>query len=133
MGCFTYYAANKILDHVHRNASWTMPANLYACLFTANPGKAGSLTNEVTGGSYARVNVGSGKWGAAATGAITNSAGSIAFPTATANWGTVTYFGLADASSGGNLLWFAPLANAEVINTGGQLTLPTSSVTYTLD
>lgn len=43
----------------------------YCALFTANPGTTGSATNEVTGGSYARVAI---SWGAASNGVIVGTA-----------------------------------------------------------
>lgn len=40
------------------------------------------------------------------------------FPTATANWGTVTHIGLFDASTSGNLLFHRALAASKVVNDG---------------
>ncbi len=85
----------------------TAPTNTYVALFTANPTNAGGGT-EVTGGSYARVAVASSGW-SALTGtsptAISNSA-QITFPAATASWGTIIGWGLYDASTAGNLLFW---------------------------
>lgn len=91
----------------------------YLALFTADPGEAGSLAAEVTGGAYARVLV---EWDAAATdggGATTKAmTADETFAEATADWGEVTHFGFADAASAGNLRWSAPLDVAKTILSG---------------
>ena len=96
----------EILDHVLGNAAYTAPANIHVALFTAAPTDAGGGT-EVTGGSYARVSVTNNatNFPAAASGLKQNGT-AITFPTATADWGTVVAFGLFDAGSGGNLLYW---------------------------
>ncbi len=39
---------------------------------------------------------------------------------ATADWGTITHFGIFDASSGGNLLFHGALTESRTVNSGGQ-------------
>jgi hypothetical protein len=69
---------------------------VYAALFTADPGATGSVTGEVSGGSYARVAI---SWGAASNGVITGTA-SINVPVGT----TITFAGVCSGSTGANLL-----------------------------
>lgn len=98
------YLENKMLDHVFGNTPYTAPATIYVALHTADPTEAGSV-GEVSGGSYARV---------ALTNNTTNfpnaSAGSKAngvsatFPTPTVDWGSVSYWTMWDAPTGGNCL-----------------------------
>jgi len=57
MDAKTNYLEDAVLNAVLRNVSFTSPATVYVGLFTADPGEAGSLANEVSGGSYARVSV----------------------------------------------------------------------------
>lgn len=95
------YLANKLLDHVLRNVSYTPPATVYLALYTSNPTAADTGT-EVSGGSYARVAV---TFAAAATRATSNSA-VIDTPSASASWGTPTHYGIRDAAAAGNLLFF---------------------------
>lgn len=59
----------------------------FGCLFTADPGTTGSVTGEVTGGTYARVSM---AWGAASASAITGTP-TFNVPAST----TVTFFGVA--------------------------------------
>lgn len=123
------YLENKFIDWLLRGQSFTAPTNVYVALFTAAPSDAGGGT-EVSGGSYARVQVASalanwaGTQGAgttaasSGTGGQTSNNGAVTFPAPTANWGVVTHFGIFDASSGGNLLYWAPLTVSKTVNNG---------------
>jgi hypothetical protein len=113
---------------VLRNTAYTVPLTIYVGLYTAAPSDAGGGT-EVTGGSYARVQVGpsttawnatqGGTAGASSgTGGQTANAADITFPAPSANWGTVTHFGIFDAVSAGNLLFHAALTTSKVVNSG---------------
>jgi hypothetical protein len=128
MSDFSNYLENKLVDHIFRATAYTMPTTVYVALYTATPSDAGGGT-EVTGGSYARVQVGpstttwnatqGGTAGASSgTGGQTANAADITFPAPTANWGVVTHFGLFDAVSAGNLLFWAALAASKTINGG---------------
>lgn len=106
------YLENAMINAVLRNTTYTSPATVYLALYTTDPTEADTGT-EVSGGSYARQSV---AFSAPSDGATSNS-GDITFPTATANWGTITHVGLRDASSGGNLLYYAALAASKTVNT----------------
>jgi hypothetical protein len=127
-GC-TDYLANKLIDLIFRGQAYTWPATVYEALFTAAPTNAGGGT-EVSGGSYARValtpslaNI-SGTQGAGTTvassgtlGKISNN-GALTFPAPSANWGTIVAAGEYDASTVGNLLFYAPLNTSKSILSG---------------
>lgn len=112
------YLENKLLDHVLGNSAYTAPATVYVALFTVAPTDAGGGT-EVSGGGYARVAVTNNltNWPAASGGAKSNGT-DITFPEATGNWGTVVAFGIFDAASGGNLLYWGDLTQSKTISTG---------------
>lgn len=83
-------------DHWFRSTSVAKPTAITVHLFTAAPGEAGGGT-EVSGGSYAPVNVNpsDANWSAAsATDGLTDNVSAITFPAPTANWGVVTSFGI---------------------------------------
>jgi len=84
----------------------------YIGLYTSVPTDAGGGT-EVTGGSYARVNGTAGFGAAPAAGAVANSV-AITFPQATAAWGTITAFGIFDAATAGNLLYWGTIGSVVV-------------------
>jgi len=113
MAEFSDYLENKIIDHMLRNQAYTPPATIYLALFTTATDDAGGGT-EVSGGAYARQAV---SLSAASGGASENSA-DITFPTATADWGTVTHVALMDALTGGNMLLHSPLDASKTVNNG---------------
>jgi hypothetical protein len=111
-GSFSDYLAPRILDHVLRNTAYTAPATVYLALSTTVPTDAGSFT-EVTGGNYARQSI---AFSAAASRQIANS-GTVTFPTALTDWGTILGWGLYDASSSGNLLFHGEMLSTPRLTT----------------
>lgn len=127
------YLENKVLDHILGNTSYSPPGTIYFGLFTAAPSDAGGGT-EVTGGSYARV----GKTNNTtnfpnASGGSKSNGTDVTFPTATASWGTVTHVGVFDASSAGNLLYWAPLTAPVTIPNGGSLLFSAGQLVFNED
>lgn len=139
MAAFTDFMENKIIDWLFRAqaigitgasaGAGSGPTTLYVGLLTATPTDSTAGT-EVSGGSYARVSVTSalGAWDntqaassaavSSGTGGTTRNQGTITFPAPTANWGTITGFGIYDASTAGNLLIYAALATSKTVNNG---------------
>ncbi len=115
--------------------STTPLTNIWMALYTAAPSDTGGGT-EVTGGSYARVNVAGSSFWTAVSGTsptqIANTA-AINFPTATADWGTVTHMGLLTASSGGTLLRWAALTASKVVQNGDTLSFAIGALVLTED
>lgn len=127
MAAMSNYLENALINATLRNTSYTSPSVVYVGLFTSDPTDAGSGT-EVSGGSYARK---AATFGAPSNGASTiNSA--IEFDQATGSWGTVTHFGIYDASTSGNLLYHGALTTSKVIDTGDVFKFATSALTVTL-
>jgi len=129
MGSFSDYLENKLLDHTFKNTAFTQPTNLYVALYTATPSDAGGGT-ECTGGAYARI-VCNG-WDAAASGALDNTS-AITFAQASAAWGTVTSFGIFDASAAGNLIVWGSLTANKSIGTGDTAQFAAGELDITLD
>ena len=105
---FSDYLEDKILKHVFTGTAYTAPTTLYVGLFTTTASDSSPGT-EVTGGSYAREIASFAVSGTNPTEATTTSA--IEFTPATAPWGAITYAGVFDASTGGNMLAYAQLTD----------------------
>lgn len=102
----TDYSAQAQLNHiVGKTAMFALPT-VYLGLFTAVGTDAGTGFTEVSGGAYARVATTGASWNAASGSAPStiSNVGTLTYPIATADWGTIIAAGLFDASSGGNLL-----------------------------
>jgi hypothetical protein len=142
MSAMSDYLENKLVDQIFRAQAFSFPATLHVGLFTAAPSDSGGGT-EVSGGSYARVGVTaslanfSGTQGAgttvasSGTGGQTSNNGTITFATPTASWGAVSHFGIFDAASGGNLLFWGALTITKTINQGDTVTFPAASLSVT--
>ena len=101
---FSTYGANRWLNTELRLAAYTPAASNWVGLYTTMPDNGGASGVEATGGSYARVRV-DNILAAAASKAIANSS-QVTFPTLTASIGTARGFGIFDASTSGNLIFF---------------------------
>jgi hypothetical protein len=120
----TDYLRKKILDDLSSVASY-MPPALYLSLHTADPTETGSHANEVSGGGYSRQPL-AGVMGAADPSGFSINTTVIIFGPASADWGTITFFGLEDAAGtgAGNMLWTGTPALPRTITTGQPLQIP---------
>jgi hypothetical protein len=130
MSDLSNYAENKLLDHLLGLAAFTMPTPVYLAAFTAVTDAEAGTGTEVTGGSYARVAITSLM--SAAVDGNSSNAGVINFPTATANWGTPTHFGIFDAAAAGNALSIIKARNGSPvpITTGMTLSLAVGELDF---
>jgi len=123
-------AEASLLNHAYGGSDYTRPATVSLALFTVAPNfETGSGGTEVTGGSYARASVTSNTTNfPSASGAVKSNGAAIAFPTPTANWGTVVAFGWYD---GATLLAGANLTAQKVFNTGDEVSFAIGALTFT--
>lgn len=111
---------NSILDHFTAKASWTQPAAVWVGLSSTTPTKAGTNVTEPSGGSYARIQVTTAQFNAAANGAVENNVEK-AFAQATADWlsgANLTHLVLYTASTAGTFLGFAALTTPKSVLNG---------------
>lgn len=134
-GAFGLTVRNGLLDLVFGKQTYTRASTVYGGLFTspnASDGTGGGT--EVSGGSYARKSITNNSTNFPSASSGSKSLGALqAFATATGSWGTVTDFGLFDASSGGNLLWFKTLDNARTISAGQTFRIASGGLVLSLD
>ncbi len=132
MPALSDHLENKLLDHLLGGGDYTPAATHYIALYTAAPSDSGGGT-EVSGGGYARAAVTNNlsNWPAASDGAKSNGS-VVTFPTASASWGTVTHFGIRDASSGGNLLAWGALTSSALVDTGDTISFDEGGLAISL-
>jgi hypothetical protein len=132
MSAASNYLENKILDHVLTATAYTQPSRFIA-LFTANPGEDGAFTNEIgtSGTAYARQAV---TFAAADSGSSATNA-TVTFPTATANWGTITHVAVVDGDTegAGNVLFYGAVTTSKTIETGDTFQISSGNLTISLD
>lgn len=131
-GSFSDYLELEVLDHIFKVGAYTVPTNIYVGLTKSTITDAHTGTTvpgEVSGGAYVRTACNS--WDAAATGA-TENAKAVTFAQATADWGTVTYFFLADKTTLGNILCWGNLTTSKAVSSGDTLKFATGDIDVTL-
>lgn len=121
------YLENALINGTLRGTTYTAPTTTFLALYTSDPTDADTGT-EVTGGSYARQSI---TMGAPSNGASTNSV-AIEYPQCTADWGTVSYVGIRDAVTGGNLLYHTALDTSKVIANGDIFKITAGNLSVTL-
>ena len=145
MAALSNYLENKLIDRIFRGQAFTFPANVYFGLLTSAPSDSGGGT-EVSGGSYARVEIAASMAnfaGTQAAGSTTASSGTsgetsnnvnITFPAPTGNWGVISYVAVYDASTSGNLLVWGALTTPKTVNSGdAPPVFEPAAFTFTLD
>jgi len=138
MSAASNYTEDRTLDFWLKANSQTStaPATVYVGLFTSDDStgatgenlEAGTLTNEVSGGSYARK---SATFGTISNGSVSTSA-NVTFDTATANWGTITHVAVMDASTTGNVLFYGALDTSKTIESGDTFQITSGNLTVSL-
>jgi hypothetical protein len=114
-----------ILQFLLGGAAMSAPAGAYAALYSAVPTADNGTFTELAGGGYARATISSSNassaWSATTTDATgvwkTNSA-QISFPQATANWTAASGWGVLDASSAGNIVYWGTFAGPSTVGSG---------------
>jgi hypothetical protein len=99
----------------------------YVSLHSADPGDTGAA--EVAGGAYARQLAPFTNSGANPTTAANSAI--VTYPAATAVWGSLPFFGVWDALSGGNFRGSGALSPPATVNIGDQARFVAGALTVT--
>lgn len=125
------YYEKALGEHGLGSDDYTPAASTYIGLWTAtlSDTSTGATAGEVSGGSYARVELTNNQtnWPEFVAGATSNGA-EVDFGTASANWGTVTHGAILDASTNGNILYWFDLTSSKTINSGDSATFPVGDI-----
>tara|TARA_Y100001938_G_C8075410_1_gene425744 strand:- start:1658 stop:2071 length:414 start_codon:yes stop_codon:yes gene_type:complete len=122
MSAMSNYLEDALVNFVLRNNPDTFASpgtSIYVGLikyYDAAVVEQGTLTQEASGGSYARVQVTA--WDDPSGGGATQNTSAITFPTATGDWGGISGVIIADAASAGNVLLHGSLTSARDVKNG---------------
>ena len=125
MSAMSNYLEGKLLDHLFRDDTYSKPSNIYVGLvkyYVAGTLEAGTVTQELSGGSYARVAHGpdNDNWETVGAAGATQNMGSISFPTASSDWGRVSGVIVTDHATAGNVLLHGALTTPRDVRNGDQ-------------
>lgn len=130
MAGFSNAVEAAILDCYFNQTNITAPTAIYLALFSSAPDDAGSGGTELSGNSYARVDV-TAAFSAASGGAVTNSA-AVDFPTASGAWSAAVAWGIYTASSGGTYI-FGDSCSLGALSSGQFHRIPAGDLDVVLD
>jgi hypothetical protein len=138
MSAASNYTENNVINSLLRGVAFPLPAKTYVSLHTANPGEAGG--NEVTVGDFpAYVRREAEQGGAIGTGwsapsdGVSRNAKQLTYPGFDgAAPVTVTHWAVYDASTGGNMLFYAPLQTSRQLQTGDVFVFDINALTATM-
>lgn len=135
-GNLSDYTKNQLRTHLFRTGSFTKPTALYYCLLTAAPtdSSTGSTITEPSGNGYARINLAplDANYSAEATAGQTKNQTALTWTASGGSWGTITHMAVVDASSAGNLLYWAAVTN-KTIGDGDSYQLPVAGHSFSFD
>lgn len=104
----------------------TRPTTWYLGLGTGSSDTG--LTGEPSGNGYARQSI-----TFSVTDDVATNTNLLTFgPNTSTNWGTLSHFGIFDASSSGNLLWHGSLTASKTVEVGDSLTVAIGDIDLTL-
>ena len=130
-GGMTDYLAEKLLDHVFKNTSYTAPTTVFISLSTSDPGVDGSgISEPSTGENYDRVAHASWE---TASGGFTENSGDIEFNPASASWGTITYMAICNSLAQGDVLWYDQATPNQEPTAGDTVKFNDGDIEVTLD
>lgn len=124
------YLENLVLENVLNNGANPASTSVYVALATTPTDDAGGGT-EVSGGSYARV-IRTGGFTVSGVATRAGNTAIIPFPTATADWGTVTHVKIFDALVAGNLLFHGALTTPRLVENGDTFSISIDTLGITL-
>lgn len=124
----TPYGKNLFADHIFHTAnSQELPTTYYLGMSTATPAADGTnFTEPSSSAGYARLAI-SGLDNAI-DGVVKNGS-TLSFAQSTADQGVMTYWGIFDALTGGNLIMFDQLSKTRTVESETTLSIKTGSLT----
>jgi hypothetical protein len=129
--------AENLLDLMFRNQAYSAP-DTYIALVTAtvSDSDTGTTITEPSGGAYARVQVepnggSSPTWDLAAGGLVDNTH-LVAFPQATASWGTIVGVAICSAASAGDMLFYDNDMGDQAVGDGDTAQFPIGDLDITM-
>ena len=136
------YLESNLIQHLFRTATFAKPTVIAIALCSAAPDDTatGALTSLELGnsGSYARqtLNPLDANWANVSAGnGTTSNSSAITFPTATADWGTVTHVAIVDSATyGASNVWaWGSLTVNKVVSNGDVFQFSVNQLSFQID
>lgn len=113
MGAKTDYQVTQVLNHL-RGQAYSVPAAVYLALFKTDPTHTGTAGTEISNVDYVRRAI---TFGAPNGGKVSNTL-AVTYPVPTVAWDEAAYFGIMDAATNGNMLYYGVLSAPRKVKAG---------------
>lgn len=138
-GKLSEYQANKVLNKLLRGEDYVVPGSYWIGAFkSANDvplrGNVPGSASEVSASGYSRIEIrgATSLTFTQSTAGASQASGTVAWPAATALWGTVTYVAILDAATDGNVILYGALNTPKVVDVSDTFSIPAGLFTITL-
>lgn len=134
-GSFSNFWETEVLEHLLGSSAYTPTTALWAALYSASPGEAGTSTAEISGNGYTRVKIENDGTNWPAANPKLNAV-AVTFPVATGTgWGSVTHMALVStsASTAPSFYVYADLTTPKTIDGGDTASFSTGAISIGLD
>ena len=127
------YLANKLLDHVFKDDSFTAPNTYFLAMAgaTIDDYDTGSTLDELITNSGDRSEISDGF--ETASGGLSANLGSIQLLSRPTTWGTVAAYAVLDAATAGNLLFHGTFATIFNVDASDGVNVGTGKINFSLD
>lgn len=121
------YLEDALLNATLTATTYTSPANVYVALYSTAPTESTSGT-ELTGNGYSRQLT-----TFSVTSGVANSTSTTTFTASGGDWLPAVAWGVVNASSSGNILYYNSLAPAQTVLDGNDLVIGTGNIQITMN
>lgn len=122
----TYTLDAALLNATLTGNTYTGNTTVYLALYTTTP-TANTAGTELSGNGYSRQSV-----AFSVANSVATSTANVTFTASGGNWSGIVGGGIVDATTGGNLLYFATLPSIKNVTSGNTLTFTSGNVKVNL-
>ena len=122
------YLEDKVFNLTLRGQAFTPPDPVYLALFTSAIDEVTGGT-EVSGGDYERQEI---AFDAPVDGTGANTS-VVTFPSASADWGTISHWAIMDDLTSGNMLYYGEADTPRTVTTGNTITVVAGKISVAVD
>lgn len=119
----TDYLQNAVANATLRNTAYSSPGNVFATLYSTAPTES-TVGTEIVANGYSRQSV---TFSAPSAGSLSSNV-AVTFTCSGNNWPVVTAFGVVDATTAGNILYFSGISGRTVL-VGDSVTFDSGNIT----
>jgi len=128
----TYTTFNFVLNRLLSNTIGSLPSTIYFGFSSTPIAVDGTGATEPSGSGYARIGVSTSTGFTTSTVGSSSNVAAITFAISTGSWGTLPYAAIWDASSAGNIWYYATLSPSITVVTNTTIYFDPGGVVFSM-